>query len=87
MYSQLQSCIKINDSLTKCFECSIGTRESCVSSPIMISLFINDLVAYLKSETDHGISVSNDTEDILALMFADDASCFCKHCDSSAETQ
>ena len=76
MYSQLKSCIKINDSLTKFFECSIGTRQGCVSSPIIFSLFINDLVAYLKSETDHGIFVSNDLEDCLALMFADDVSCF-----------
>ena len=76
MYSQLKSCVKINDSLTKFFECSIGTRQGCVSSPIIFSLFINDLVAYLKSETDHGIFVTNDIEDLLALMFADDVSCF-----------
>ena len=76
MYSQLKSCVKIDDSLTKFFECSIGTRQGCVSSPIIFSLFINDLVAYLRSETDHGIFVSNDIEDLLALMFADDVSCF-----------
>ena len=76
MYSQLKSCVKINDSLTKFFECSIGTRQGCVSSPIIFSLFINDLVAYLKSETDHGIFVTNNIEDLLALMFADDVSCF-----------
>ena len=45
MYSQLKSCLKIDDSLTKFFECSIGTRQGCVSSPIIFSLFINDLVA------------------------------------------
>ena len=78
MYSQLKSCIKINDSLIKFCECSIGTRQGCVSSPIIFSLFINDLVANLKSETDHGIFVSNDIEDFLAfnLMFVDDVSCF-----------
>ena len=75
-YSQLKSCVKINNSLTKVFECSIGTREGCVRSPIVFSRFINDLVAYLKSETDDGIFVSNDIENLLALMFADDVSCF-----------
>ena len=42
----------------------------------MFSRFINDLVAYLKSETDNGIFVSNDIEAVLALVFADDVSCF-----------
>ena len=76
MYSQLKSCVRIDDSLTKFFECSIGTRQGCVSSPIIFSLFINDLAVILKSETGHGIFVSNDIEDLLALMFANDASCF-----------
>ena len=53
----------------------VGTRQSCIRSPIIFSLFINDLVAYLKSETDREIFVSNDIEDLLALMFADDVSC------------
>ena len=76
MYSQLKSCVKIDDSLTKFSECSIGARQGCVSSPIIFSLFINDLAVILKLETGHGIFVSNDIEDLLALMFADDASCF-----------
>ena len=76
MYSQLKSCVEIDDSLTKFFECSIGTRQGCVSLPIIFSLFINGLAVNLKSETGHGIFVSNDIEDLLALMFADDASCF-----------
>ena len=47
-----------------------------MSSPIIFSLFINDLVVYLKSKTDHGIFVSNDIDDLITLMFADDVSCF-----------
>ena len=76
MCKQLKSCVKVNNSLTKFFKCSVGTRQGCVSSPIIFSLFINDLVVYLKSKTDHGIFVSNDIDDLIALMFADDVSCF-----------
>ena len=47
-----------------------------MSSPIFFSLFINDLVVYLKSKTDHNIFVSNDIDHLIALMFADDVSCF-----------
>ena len=76
MYSQLKSCIKVNNSLTHLFECTIGTRQGCVSSPIIFSLFINDLVDYIRSESDSGIFITNDIEDLFALMFADDVSCF-----------
>ena len=75
MYNQLKSCVKVNNSLTKFIECSVGMRQGCVSSPIIFILFINDLVAYLKSKIDHGIFVLNDIEDLMALMFADDLSC------------
>ena len=45
-------------------------------SPIIFSLFINDLVAYLKSKTDRGMFVSNHIQDLIAVMFADDVSFF-----------
>ena len=34
------------------------------------------MVAYLRAECNSGIFISNDIEDVLALMFADDVSCF-----------
>ena len=76
MYSQLKSCVKVKDGLTQFFDCHIGTRQGCVSSPIIFSLFINDLVSYLKSECDRGIFVSDQIEDMIALMFADDVASF-----------
>ena len=51
--------------------------QGCISSPIIFCLFINDLVSYLRTECNNrGIFITNDIEDILALMFADDVSCF-----------
>ena len=51
--------------------------QGCISSPIIFCLFINDLVAYLRTECNNrGIFITNDIEDILALMNADDVSCF-----------
>ena len=52
--------------------------QGCISSPILFCLFINDLVAYLRAEynNNNGIFVTNDIESLLALMFADDVSCF-----------
>ena len=76
MYSQLKSCVKVKNSLSHFFECCIGTRQGCLSSPIIFALFINDLIAYLRAESDRGIFISNDIEDLIALMFADDVACF-----------
>lgn len=74
MHSQLKSCVK--NGLTGYFECYIGTRQGCVSSPILFSLFINDLISYLRSQCDRGIFVSNQILDLLALLFADDVASF-----------
>ena len=76
IYSPLKSCVKCKDGLTKYFECYIGTRQGCVSSPIIFSLFINDLVSCLKDECDRGVFVMDQIEDLLALMFADDVASF-----------
>ena len=76
MYSQLKSCVKVKNGLTQFFDCYIGTRQGCVSSPIIFSLFINDLVSYLKAECDRGIFVTDQIDDMIALMFADDVACF-----------
>ena len=76
MYSQLKSCVKVKNSLSQFFECSIGTRSGCLSSPIIFSLFINDLILYLRAVSDRGIFISNDIKDVIALMFADDVACF-----------
>ena len=78
MYKQLKSCVKVENSLSEFFRCTIGTMQGCISSPILFCLFINDLVAYLRTEcnNNNGIFVTNDIESLLALMFADDVSCF-----------
>ena len=55
MYQELKSCVKVNEGLTEFFGCNIGTRQCCISSPIIFSLFINDLVSYLKSECGNGV--------------------------------
>ena len=74
MYQQLKSCVKVEGGLTDVLQCNIGTRQGCVSSPIILSLFINDLVTYLRTKCGKGIHINNDSDDIHAFMFADDAS-------------
>ena len=80
MYKQLKSCVKTRHGLTEFFSCGIGTRQGCISSPLIFSLFINDLVLFLRQECDRGIFVSNDIPDLFALLFADDVSSFGETC-------
>ena len=54
------------------FECYVGTRQGCISSPIMFSPFINELVSCLQHEYDGDIFVTNQIQDLFALMLAAD---------------
>ena len=49
-----------------------GTSQGCVSSPIIFALFINDLISYLRSESGRGVFVTDEIEDIFALVFTND---------------
>ena len=71
MYEKLKSCVKCVNGLTNYFNCTVGTRQGCVTSPIIFILFINDLVNYLREKCGNGIFVSNEIEDIFSLEFAD----------------
>ena len=46
MYGKLSACVKTDNGLTSYFPCHIGTRQGCVSSPIIFTLFINNLVTF-----------------------------------------
>ena len=48
MYSQLKSCVRVGNGLTDFFNCQKGTKQGCVSSTIIFSIYINDLISYLK---------------------------------------
>ena len=75
-YSKLKSCVKIDGKLSEYFECTVGTRQGCVASPIIFSLFINDLVDYLRLHCGDGIYVSRKADSLISLLFADDVAGF-----------
>lgn len=72
MYGSLSSCVRSQDGLTDYFPCRIGTRQGCVSSPLLFSLFINDLATLLRDQCGSGIFINNDIPEIINIMFADD---------------
>ena len=74
IYSNTTACVKTNCGLTKAFKSTVGTRQGCIGSPKIFSIFNNDLIKYLKHKCERGIFVS--ISDLFALMFADDVPSF-----------
>jgi len=70
MYENVKSCVKSCSSLSAYFSYSVGLRQWEVMSPILFSLFVEDLELYLQNNIDSGLSI----DDILhiLLLFADD---------------
>ena len=73
MYSKLKSCVRISPgAISSPFACNIGTRQGDLCSPIIFSLYINDLCSFIRQKCDTGIFVTNDIPDIFCILFADD---------------
>ena len=64
LYNNVTSCVKLKNSITDEFPCEVGLRQGDCLSPILFSLFINDLTGKL-SRKKH-------MTDIDILLYADD---------------
>lgn len=74
MYANIKSCVKLSSvkQTTEYFHCNVGTRQGDISSPVIFSIFINDLCSLLREKCGSGIFIDNTIPDILCLLFADD---------------
>ena len=78
MYKGIKSCVITNKSnISDFFESRIGLRQGENLSPILFSIYVNDLETYLVTQGNKGISVGNYTDidvyvKLLVLMYADD---------------
>ena len=70
MYSDVKSCIRHNNLYSNFFKCSIGLRQGEVLSPILFSLFLNDIELKFQANIDAGISLED--LNLYTLLFADD---------------
>ena len=70
MYSSACSCVNVNGSLTEWFDIESGVKQGCVLSPILFSMFINDLIVELRS-SGCGIDIDGVIK-IASLLYADD---------------
>lgn len=81
MYNNIKSCVKVNSSFSTFFPCSIGVRQGENLSPLLFSLFLNDLESFFRQNSNvQGITIDyeRNTNDffnllkIFILLYADD---------------
>lgn len=66
LYKGTTSGVWCNAGVTKCFETNMGLKQGCILSPLLFSLFVNDLADILDGGCDfEGFKVS-------VLLYADD---------------
>ena len=71
MYSSIKSCVKIDEgSITKLFSCKKGIRQGDSLSPVLFSLFVNDLPQYFRDHHCPGVMLGRHS--LNCLMYADD---------------
>ena len=82
MYSNIKSRVTIPEGNSAFFPCSKGVRQGENLSPILFSLYLNDLEHYLMSNGADGIVCEANTEQVYSyiklviLLFADDTVLF-----------
>ena len=71
MCSSIKSCVKTDESsITEMFSCNKGIRQGDGLSPVLFSLFMNDLPQYFRN--DHCPGVMLGSHSLNCLMYADD---------------
>ena len=80
MYDNIKSCVNINGNTTSFFDCKTGLRQGENLSPLLFSLFLNDVEFYLAKNMQVGLNIHDRYFDsflrIIILMYADDTVLF-----------
>ena len=78
MYAVVKTRVKYDNKLGNKFFCSLGVRQGECLSPLLFSLFLNDLEEMFVSEGYDGLDI--DMFKKFALLYPGDIVLFCKTC-------
>ena len=71
IYDEIKLCVKHSHCFSKIFECKAGLLQGEILSPIMFSLFVNDIESCLQQNSTQGYEIDDLT--LFLLLFADDS--------------
>lgn len=74
LYKSVQLCIRSPNSgnCTDFFNSKLGLRQGCNLSPLLFSIFIDELTVDIENSGSHGVQLNPSFIHVLLLMFADD---------------
>ena len=76
MYAIVKARVRAEGELTDVFLCPRGLKQGEVCTPVLFSLFINELTKDITESGKHGIQLAPDLIELLILLFADDVFLF-----------
>ena len=72
MYACVRAKVRSGGKLTDYIQCTSGVKQGDVCSPILFSIFINEITNEVVRHGRHGIQFNNDLIELLILLLADD---------------
>ena len=72
MYRIVKARIRNGNNVTEAFICQKGLKQGEITSPLLFSLFINELARDIIKNGRHGIQLLPDMLELFILLFADD---------------
>ena len=70
LYAKVKVRVRCCSSYSEFFECSVGLKQGEVMSPLLFSLFLEDLEMFLLDDVNSGITI--DDISFILMLFADD---------------
>jgi hypothetical protein len=72
MYNIVKAKVRSGVKLSECINCTAGVKQGDVCSPVLFSLFINELALEVINNGRHGVSFLLDNFELFILLLADD---------------
>ena len=73
MFSKVKAFVKVNNITSPTFDSHVGLKQGEIMSPLLFSLFIDDIELNLQGDTSCGLNLGYiQILQILLLLFADD---------------